>query len=144
VLNRQAGALKNVYFAGQMVSSLGLDDAVGVAGARLFLASFRQEAAAGGDPVERLLLDQLALAHLQVARLHALAAQSERLEFKQLYTNAAVRLLGATAQLVGALTAYRASARPRQDRPRAGGRGGTRGQRNKGGSAPKTGQRSEK
>src|SRR5262249_45321198 len=67
---------------------------------------------------ERVLLDQLIVAHLKIGELYALAAETTRLEFKQLYSNAAARLLGAVCQLVSTLASYRSSRRPRRQRPR--------------------------
>src|SRR5262249_9588915 len=105
-------------FASQMLAGLSLDGTASVTAVRLFFAHFRQEAGGAKDPVERLLLDQLLAAHVKVAELYALAAQTPRLEVKQLYGNAAVRLLGAVGQLVSTLASYRSSVRPRHRRPR--------------------------
>jgi hypothetical protein len=128
-LNRQAAVLENVFFPAQVLASLKLDDKASISAARLFLARFREEAGAPQDPVEKLLLDQLVVAHLKVGELYAQAAGATKLEFKQLYGNAAARLLGGVCQLVSTLAAYRASARPgrreirAQDTEGAGGRG---------------------
>jgi hypothetical protein len=117
-LNRQAAVLENVFFPAQVLAALGLDDKASISAARLFLARFREEAGQAGDAVEKVLLDQLIVAHLKIGELYALGAQATRLEFKQLYGNAAARLLGAVCQLVSTLAAYRASARPGRREPR--------------------------
>jgi hypothetical protein len=116
-LNRQAAILSNVYFPAQILASLGLEEHASVTAARLFLARFREEAGQAADSVEKVLLDQLAVAHLKIGELYALSSQSTNIEFKKMYNNAAARLLGGVCQLVATLAAYRASARPRQKQP---------------------------
>ena len=115
-INRQTGILKNAFFQSQVLTSLGLDDKASVTAVRLFLVQFREEAGASNDPVEKVLLDQLIVAHLKVGELYALAAETTKLEFKQLYSGAAARLLSGICQLVSTLTSYRASLSSRQKR----------------------------
>jgi hypothetical protein len=113
-LNRQTSVLQNVLFASQARASLSLDGTASISSFRVFFARFWSEAGSPRDPVEKLLLEQLAVAHLKVGELYALAAAVKALEFKQLYGNAAVRLLGMVCQLVGTLATYRNAARPRR------------------------------
>jgi hypothetical protein len=120
-LDRQAAVLQNLYFPAQVLAALKLDDKASVTAARLFLARFREEAGQAGDGIERVLLDQLAVAHLTTAALHAQAAGATNSEFKQHYSNAAVRLVGAVCQLVSTLASYRASTRARPGKPDSGG-----------------------
>jgi hypothetical protein len=115
-LNRQAGVIQNVCFPAQVLASLSLDGTASVSAMRLVLARFREEADSPSDPVEKLLLDQLMVAHLKVGELYAQAAATPKLEFKQLYGNAAARLLGAICQLVSTLTTYRTATRRTQRR----------------------------
>jgi hypothetical protein len=113
-LNHQAAILSNVFFPAQVLAALGLEEHASVTAARLFLARFREEAGQAADGVERVLLDQLVVAHLKIGELYALSTGTTNLEFKRLYTNGAARLLGAVCQLVATLAAYRAATRPRQ------------------------------
>jgi hypothetical protein len=106
--------LENVFFPAQVLASLRLDDKATVTAVRLFLTRFREEAGPPRDGVERILLDQVVVAHLKVGELYALAAATSKLEFKQLYSNAAVRLLEVLCRLVTTLTSYRASASRRR------------------------------
>jgi hypothetical protein len=106
--------LENVLFPAQVLGSLGLGEGTSVTAVRLFLARFREEAGAAGDGIERILLDQLVVAHLKVGELYALAAGATNLEFKALYHNTAARLLTAVCQLVATIGTYRASTRPRR------------------------------
>jgi hypothetical protein len=103
-----------VFFPAQVLAALGLDDTASITAARLFLARFREEAGRAADSVEKVLLDQLAVAHLKVGELYALAAGATNLDFKSMYNNAAARLLGALCQLVATLASYRSSARSRR------------------------------
>ncbi|MCI0457348.1 MAG: hypothetical protein L0Z62_10295 [Gemmataceae bacterium] len=59
----------------------------------------------------------LGVAHLKVGELYALAAAAPQLEFKQLVSNGAVRLLEAICRLVTTLASHRAASKPRR-RPR--------------------------
>jgi hypothetical protein len=115
-LNRQASVIQNICFASQALAALSLDDTATVSAMRLVLAQFREEAGSPSDPVEKLLLDQLVVAHLKVAELYAQAAETPTLEFKQLYAGAAARLLGAICQLVTTLTTYRTGTQRTQRR----------------------------
>jgi hypothetical protein len=117
-LNRQAAVLTNVFFPSQVLAALSLEDHASVTAVRLALSRFREEAGPPQDGVEAILLDQLLVAHLKIGELHALAAQTPRLEFKQLYSNAGSRLIAAVCQLVTTLASYRSSVRPRRRRPR--------------------------
>ena len=90
---------------------------------RFFLIRFREEAGAPRDAVEKVLVDQLAVAHLKVGELYALSAEAKNLEFKQMYADSATKLLGAVCQLVshpdGVPGRHPATPEPRrQGRPR--------------------------
>lgn len=121
-LNQQAGVLENVFFPLQVIKTLGIEEKASVLSARIFLGRFRQQAGASGDAIEKLLLDELCLAHLKSGELHALAAASTNLEFKQLYLSAQSRLVGAICQLVSTLNNHRTAQRrntPRRNKPDA-------------------------
>jgi hypothetical protein len=49
-----------------------------VTAVRFFLKRFREEAGSPQDAVEKILIDQLAVAHLKVGELYALSAESLR------------------------------------------------------------------
>lgn len=123
-LNREAAILENVYFPGQLAAALGLDDTLSIMGVRLFLARFRRDVGTADDPIERQLVDQLALTHLLISRLQAQATGAEKLEFKKLYLQAAAQLLSEHRKAALDLQAYRKASRrqrrqrnaPRKDR----------------------------
>lgn len=110
-LNQQASVLENAFFPLQVIKTLGIEQKASVLSVRIFLGRFRQQAGSSDDAVEKLLLDELCLAHLKSGELHALASASTNLEYKQLYLNSQSRLVGAICQLVSALTNYRTAQR---------------------------------
>ena len=107
LLNKQAAVLENIYLPAQLINALGLEKSVSVTAARLFLGRFRDGAGGTEDSIEQMLVDQLALAHLKVAELYARAEAATALDFKQLYSNAATKLVGAICQLTTTLVSYR-------------------------------------
>jgi len=94
-MRRDARFLENVLFYDQAIEARGLEDTVGVPGIQVFFARFYQEANGLHDPVETVLLKQLALAHLMVSTSYARATASSDLETKHLHTDAAVRFVEA-------------------------------------------------
>ena len=78
-----------------------------VASYKLLLDDYLQAAGAPTDPVERMLLEQLFIAHHVAGRLHARAGTRERLEEVQAFLAAAARLMGEFRRSLLALNAYR-------------------------------------
>jgi hypothetical protein len=78
-------------------------------GARLFLEEVRRQAGEAGDPVERVLVEQLSICHIRVCQLHAQAAQSHSLEAARLLNAAAARLLTELRMIAVTLQALRAT-----------------------------------
>lgn len=115
--NRQALAYDNLVFPGNVVQALGLDDSMSLTGTRLAFTQFRQDAGGVDDPVERVLLDQLHLAHLVSSKLHADAEKAKQLEFKKLFTGAAARLMTETCRTAEAIMSIRASRGHTKARP---------------------------
>jgi hypothetical protein len=58
------------------------------------------------DPVERMLIEQLVLAHFRIAQLHVDAGYCKHAEGMKLYTAATARLLGEFRRTALALRAY--------------------------------------
>jgi hypothetical protein len=65
------------------------------------------------DPVEVMLIEQLALAHLNTGRLHFRAANAESLDGARVYGGLAVLLQGELRRTALALKQYRAAAGPK-------------------------------
>lgn len=102
-----ADALKGVVFPVLMSEALGLGAMFDGAAFRVFLEQMLADAGNPTDPVERMMLEQLALAHFRTAQLHAAAGQSKGAEAAKLLTAAAARLLGEFRRTALALRAYR-------------------------------------
>ena len=69
------------------------------------------------DPIATMLVEQLALAHLNTARLHGRAATSTRIDEIRMYTNAAAQLAGEFRRGALALKAYREPSRVADSAP---------------------------
>jgi hypothetical protein len=108
-LNHQAAVVENVYYPSMTLASLGLDENTSIIGMRLVLARFKEAAGNPSDPVERLLLDQLATAHFKIPALFARSEEATSIDFKALYLSAATKLLSTLGQLVTVLSTYRTS-----------------------------------
>jgi hypothetical protein len=74
---------------------------------KLYRDTLLAECGIGGDPIAAMLVEQLALAHLNAARFHGRAAGSTRLDEVRAYANAAVQLAGEFRRGALALKAYR-------------------------------------
>jgi hypothetical protein len=59
------------------------------------------------DPVQRMMIEQLVLAHFRIAQLHVDAGYCKHAEGMKLYTAATARLLGEFRRTALALRAYR-------------------------------------
>jgi hypothetical protein len=66
---------------------------------------------APSDPVELMLIEQLALAHLTVGRLHSRSARAQGVEEARAYGSLAVNMVGEFRRLALGLKAYRAGSR---------------------------------
>jgi hypothetical protein len=103
----EAEAIKTTILPACLASALALDGSFDAQGYRTFLEDFVRDAGSPADPVERLLLEQLAFAHLRLAQLHAHAAQASEVEAARVYTSAAARLLAELRRLALAVRIYR-------------------------------------
>jgi hypothetical protein len=91
-----------------MAVALGLGGQVGPAGCRAYLEHLVQDAGDPTDPIERMLLEQLGLAHFRIAQLHADAGRAQGVEAAKIYNSVAARLLGEFRRTALALRVYRA------------------------------------
>jgi hypothetical protein len=77
--------------------------------AELYVQKFLADAGDPTDPVERLLVEQIILAHHNIARLYAKSASSELALDAERYASVAARLLAEFRRAVLALKTYRES-----------------------------------
>jgi hypothetical protein len=88
---------------------------------KLYLDNFMQEAGASGDPLERLLLEQVLLGHHATGRLHFRAGTSQNLEEVTACLAAVARLMAECRRTTLALQTYRdasAAGKARSRKPR--------------------------
>ncbi len=112
---KQAEALRKVVFPSCMATALGLDLRIGPAGYQRYLEQLLLEAGSPSDPIERMMVEQLALAHFRVGQLHVGAAQAKSVEVVKLYNSATARLLGEFRRTALALRDYRGSGTKKRD-----------------------------
>jgi hypothetical protein len=103
----QAEALRKALVPGFMASALGMDNLFESAGYKLFLENILKDSGDPGDPIERMLIEQLTFAHLRIAQLQSLAGTAKANEAIKLLNSAASRLLGEFRRTALAVRAYR-------------------------------------
>lgn len=104
----QAEVLRTGVFPALMADALRLDALFETPSYKILLDRLLQEAGAPDDPIEVMLVQQLALAHYRVAQLHARAGHAEGLEAVKILNAAACRLLGEFRRTAIALRLFRA------------------------------------
>jgi hypothetical protein len=102
---RQAEALRSAVFPACMSLALGLDGQVGPSGYRAYLEQLLKDVR---DPIERMLIEQLALAHFRLAQLHGDAGQAKGVEAVKILNSVAARMLGELRRTALAIRLYRA------------------------------------
>ena len=90
-----------------MATALSLNGQFDATAFRSYLDRFLADAGGLHDPVERVLVEQMAFAHLRLADLHAQAATAKSVEATKGLTSAAARLLGKIRRVALALQIYR-------------------------------------
>lgn len=104
---RQANILRELAFPAAMTSAIPIGKDVGPAGFKLYLDRLLKDAGDPVDPVERMMIEQLAMAHHRIAQLHVQVEQARSIEEAKVYSGAAARLTGELRRLALALKAYR-------------------------------------
>lgn len=104
---QEAGIIDQLAFPAAMAGALQLERYAGPEGLKLYLEELTESCGAPTDPVEQMLIQQLALAHHRIAQLHVSAAEAGSVELVKAYSAAAVRLTGEFRRLALALRTYR-------------------------------------
>ena len=78
-----------------------------------YLDQLVEEAGQPTDPIERMLIEQIAMAHHNIGRLYVRAASAETLDQVNVYNAAAARLLAEFRRAVLALKTYREPTPPK-------------------------------
>ena len=104
---RQAEIVKRAIIPACLASALQMNECVGASGYRLYLEQLRREAGDPSDPIEIMLLEQLAICHLRAAQLQGRAGEAVSMEAIELYNIAAARLSSEFRKTALALQTYR-------------------------------------
>jgi hypothetical protein len=107
-----AEVLRQGVFPTMMASALNLDRFFDSNADRIYLASVMRDLGDPKDPIERMLIEQLCMAHFRVAQLHGAAGQANGLEATKLLNTIAARMLGELRRTALSLKAYRPTAAP--------------------------------
>jgi len=112
-------ALKDAWNAREMLipacfSSIVGQQNVDAPGAKVYFNSYLRDAGEPADPVEKILLEQLLLAHHRLAQLHARAEGVTGAEHLKILNGAASRLLSEVRRLALAIRQYRSPISSRQ------------------------------
>jgi hypothetical protein len=102
-----AEVLHEQMFAALMADALGYDEPFDGQAAQAYLECLLEDAGNPRDPIERMMVEQLAVAHFRIAQLHVRAQKAQGVEAAKLYTAAAARLLGEFRRTALALRPYR-------------------------------------
>ncbi len=103
----RATIIEQSFFPIAMASAIPAGKKVGAAGFKLYIDRLLGGSGNSGDAIERMLIEQIALAHLRIAELHVQAATATTPEAAKIYATAATRLTGEFRRLVLALRQYR-------------------------------------
>lgn len=111
----QAEVMRQALFPAMMADALGYDNTFESRAYKVYLERLLQDAGNPTDPVERMMLEQLALAHFRIGQLQVSAGHAKALEATKIYNSAASRLLGEFRRTALALRVYRG--RVPEDKP---------------------------
>ena len=104
--DRGAALLAQFVIPGALADLVGLND-IPLLAAKDYLEGVRREAGNPSDPVERMLIEQLALAHFRLGKLQVQATEATSPQHIRVLNAAAARLLGEFRRLALAIRAYR-------------------------------------
>ena len=104
---RQAAIVKHALFPSQMATAIGLRDVFDASGYRAFLDQLVRDAGNPSDPLQIMLLQQMAMSHFRIGDLHGLAAKADDPKAVEAFTNAAARLTAEFRRSMVALAGYR-------------------------------------
>lgn len=104
---KQAAIVREFATSSALAGMIKLNKHVTPAGVKTYLDEFCRDANSTDDPVERVMLEQLAFAHHRLAHLHLESSQATDVEAIQIYNAAAARLLSELRRLALAIREYR-------------------------------------
>lgn len=105
--NGGAQVIAQASFPSAMSAAIPLGAKVGASAFRVYLNRLVNQAGNPSDPIEIMMVEQLAMAHHRVAQLHVHVEQSQNIDERKVYLSAANRLTGEFRRLALALKQYR-------------------------------------
>jgi hypothetical protein len=90
-----------------MASSIAVGNGVTASGFKVYLDRLLEQAGDPSDPLERMMVQQIALAHHRIAQLHAKAAEARTVDAAKQYSVVAIRLTGEARRMFLAVKQYR-------------------------------------
>lgn len=109
----EGNMIREVLFAASMASAIPFSELVSPAGYKAYIDRFVAEAGDPDDPIERLMVQQILLAHHRIAQLHVQAAAARTPDEAKAYGAVAVRLTSEFRRLCLSLQEYRQPAPPK-------------------------------
>lgn len=103
----QAEDLRQAVIPAFLSLALNQGPRLGAAGVKAYLDDLMHAAGDPADPIERMLIEQLAMVHFITARLHADAAAAKGAVAAKMYNASASRMLGEFRRLALAVRVYR-------------------------------------
>ena len=91
---QQADVLRDGVFPAIMTTAVNLSQFTDPHAFQVYLDRLKADVGNPQSPIADMLIEQLALAHLRIAQLHASTAHTKDLEATKIYTASAARLLG--------------------------------------------------
>jgi hypothetical protein len=99
--------IEQLHIAACLHAVLDLGDAASPLAAKHLTDRLLADAVETEDPIEKMMIEQLAMAHHRIGSLHSQAASTRDIKKCEAYSSAAQRLLGEFRRLVLALRDYR-------------------------------------
>lgn len=109
---RGGEVLREGVFPSLMATALNLDTFFDANAYKIYLAGVMRDLGDPTDPIEKMLIEQLCMAHFRVAQLHGAAGQANGLEATKLLNTVTARMLGEMRRTALSLKAYRTTAVP--------------------------------
>ena len=103
----QASVVKRGITPTALAMVLDMENMIGAAGCRVFLDEMIQESGNPSDPLEIMLLEQMAMCHHYSIQMQAMSKKAEGIEAIELYLSSAARLSGEFRKTALALKEYR-------------------------------------
>ena len=113
-LQIKANIIRDMAIPAAMTAAIPVAKGIDSGAFKVYRDGLLENAGSPTDPIEIMMVEQIALAHHRVAQLHILAEESKTVDEFKAYSTAATRLLGEMRRSALALKQYRQPAPKRQ------------------------------